>query len=102
MDVKSTQKSLSAGRIACRSMRAVAAELSLRYNKSKEKATRYFRELNYLIEGTVALIQRVDNRTMQRRIFSTKQMDDVIIIVKNILREINYQKPHHLSDPHRL
>ena len=29
-------------------------------------------------------------------------MDDVIIIVTNILREINYQKSHHLSDPHRL
>ena len=29
-------------------------------------------------------------------------MDDLIITTINILQEINYQKPHHSSDPHRL
>ena len=32
---------------------------------------------------------------MQWCIFSTKQTDDVIIIITNILQEINYQKPCH-------
>ena len=66
------------------------------------KSNLIFYQLNYLIEGTVALIQQVDDIEQCSDIISAKQTDDVIIIVTNILREINYQKPHHSSDPHRL
>ena len=34
--------------------------------------------------------------------YSGKETDNVIIIATNILLEINYQKPYHSSDLHKL
>ena len=65
----------------------------------RQKISPIFHQLKYLIVHSSLNTMSSQHRT---HIISTKQTHDVIIKATNILCEINYQKPHHSSDPHRL